>query len=246
MNTLYYEIHGSGKPLVLIHGGGSTIVSNWAVIMPLLAKKYQIIAVELRGHGHTPDHEGPATFEQDADDVATVLDHIGIRCAAILGFSNGGNTAMQLAIRQPGKVERLMLASTFYKRSGMQSWFWPMMEGASLKTMPAPLKQAYLDVAPNKDDLIKMHDKDRDRMLCFTDWPDQALAGITAPTLIIVAGQDVMTLEHAIEMHRLIKGSGLVILPGSHGAYLGEVCTAIPGSRLPELTAILIEEFMEG
>src|SRR3982751_4239069 len=92
---MYYEIHGEGKPLVLIHGGGSTIRSNWGNIMPLFAKQYKVIAVELQAHGHTGDRDAPETFAQDADDVAALLNQLNISKASILGFSNGGSTTMQ-------------------------------------------------------------------------------------------------------------------------------------------------------
>jgi len=96
---MYYEIHGAGQPLVLIHGGGSTIYTSFGRILPLLAKKYQVIAMELQAHGHTSDRDAPESFAQDADDVAALLHQLNISEADILGFSNGGQTAMQLAMR---------------------------------------------------------------------------------------------------------------------------------------------------
>ncbi|HEY4155506.1 MAG TPA: alpha/beta hydrolase, partial [Puia sp.] len=98
---MYYELSGSGKPLVLIHGGGSTIESSFGRILPTLAKKYRIIAVELQAHGRTKDTGHPLSFERDADDVAGLLEHLNIKTAAIFGFSNGATTALQMAIRHP-------------------------------------------------------------------------------------------------------------------------------------------------
>src|SRR4051812_23362313 len=94
---MYYEIHGSGRPLVLIHGGGSTIESNFGRILPELAKSHLVIAVELQAHGHTADIDRPLSFEHDADDVAELLKQVHIGKADILGFSNGGTTALQIA-----------------------------------------------------------------------------------------------------------------------------------------------------
>src|SRR3954462_6119487 len=93
---MYYEIHGEGKPLVLIHGGGSTIETTFGRVLLMFAKKYKVIAVELQAHGHTSDRNAPETFEQDADDVATLLKQLSISKTSVLGFSNGGTTAMQI------------------------------------------------------------------------------------------------------------------------------------------------------
>ena len=92
--NLYYEIHGKGKPLVLLHGGGSTITTTFGRILPDLAKTHQVIAIELQAHGHTRDIDRPLSFEQDADDIAVLLQELNISKVFILGFSNGGNTAM--------------------------------------------------------------------------------------------------------------------------------------------------------
>src|ERR1700755_2353527 len=94
--NMYYEIHGEGKPLVLIHGGGSTIYSTFRTTLPMLAKHYKIIAVELQAHGHTSDRDAPESFAQDADDVAALLHQLNITKAYIFGFSNGGSTTLQI------------------------------------------------------------------------------------------------------------------------------------------------------
>jgi pimeloyl-ACP methyl ester carboxylesterase len=90
---MYYEIHGTGEPLVLIHGGGSTLNTNFEKIIPLLSKNYKVIAVEMQAHGRSSDREAPESFEQDADDLAALLKHLNISKANILGFSNGGSTS---------------------------------------------------------------------------------------------------------------------------------------------------------
>src|SRR6478609_1490893 len=96
---MYYEIHGSGFPLVLIHGGGSTLQSTFGRIIPLLAQTHQVIAVEMQAHGHTADIDRPLSFAQDADDIAALLAHLNISQADIMGFSNGASTTLQFAIR---------------------------------------------------------------------------------------------------------------------------------------------------
>ncbi len=242
---MYYEIHGvGGMPLVLIHGGGSTIETTFGHILPMLANYRKVIALELQAHGRTSDRNSPVSFEQDADDVAGLLHSLKIDKADFFGFSNGGNTAMQIGIRHPELVNKLIIASSFYKREGMVPGFFAFMEKASLDNMPALLKTAYLQVAADKDHLQVMHDKDKERMVRFIDWTDEDLQSIKAETLIIVGDKDAVTPEHGAKMCRIIPKARLMVLPGEHGSYLGEVCTAKKGSKIPEMTVAVIEEFL--
>lgn len=188
---------------------------------------------------------GPLTFEQDADDVAGLLKYLTLNKAHIFGFSNGGNTAMQVAVRHPGLVNKLIIASSFYKRDGLIPGFFNGMEHANLDNMPAPLKTAYLQVTGNKSDLQIMHDKDKARMLQFKDWSDKDLTSIKAPALLIIGDKDIVTPEHAVEMSHKIPNAELIILPGTHGSFIGEVCTVIPGSKMPDITVALVEEFLD-
>src|SRR6185369_14433669 len=121
---MYYEIHGQGKPLVLIHGGGSTLQTSFGNIMPPLAKNRQVIAMDLQAHGRTGDRDDPLSFQQDADDVVTLLENLGIQKADFLGFSNGGHAGIEIALRHPAMVDRLIIASAFYKRSAAVPQFW--------------------------------------------------------------------------------------------------------------------------
>jgi pimeloyl-ACP methyl ester carboxylesterase len=243
---LYYEIHGTGRPLVLIHGGGSTIQTSFGRVLLPFARDRQVIAMELQGHGHTADRvDFPESFEQDAEDVAALLKILKIDKADFLGFSNGGNTTIQLAIRYPHLVRKLILASTFYKREGLPPQFWESMKNATLKDMPEQLQEEYKRVAPHPEDLIHMFEKDKNRMLGFTDWKPEILQSIISPALIVLSDQDVIVPEHALEMFRLMPHARLAILPGSHGAYLGEITTGMERSNIPELTVSLIQEFLE-
>lgn len=242
---MYYEIHGEGKPLVMIHGGGSTIESNWSKVLPLFAKHYKVIAVELQAHGHTSDRDAPETFEQDADDAAALLKQLNINKACIFGFSNGGSTALQIAIRHPEIVDKIIVASGAYKRDGFIAGFFAMMQNASLDNMPQPLKDAFLKINNDSAALRNMHDKDAARMVAFKDWKDSDLQNIKAPALIMNADKDVVLNEHAVKMARLIPNADLIILPGVHGAFLGEVCTAVDGSKLPRITVAIVEEFLD-
>jgi len=242
---MYYEIHGQGTPLVLIHGGGSTIESTFGKILPFLAQHCKVIAVELQAHGRTSDRDSAETFAQDANDVAGLLEYLHINKAHLLGFSNGGQTAMQIAISHPAIVNKLVLVSMFYKRDGAMPGFFDSMPKATLDNMPAPLKTAYLAVNNDPKGLQAMFQKDKERMINFKDWPDEQLRSIKASTFIIAGDHDVVTPQHAAEMAHLIPTSQLMILPGTHGSFIGEICAAEKESKLPEITAAIIKEFLD-
>lgn len=197
-------------------------------------------------HTATPETaDAPETFEQDADDVAALLKQLDIPKASIFGFSNGGNTAMQIGIRHPGVVNKLIVASAFYKREGMIPGFFENMQHASLENMPEPLKEAFLKINPDTNKLRNMHDKDKARMLAFKDWNDDDLYAIQAPAFIIAGNHDVVTTEHTVLMSQLIPHSELMILPGTHGSFIGEVCSITKDSKIPELTVAAVEEFLD-
>lgn len=242
---MYYEIHGQGKPLVLIHGGGSTIQTNFEKIIPLLAKNRQVIAVELQAHGRTNDRNADLTFEQDADDIATLLKNLKIDKADFFGFSNGGTTTLHIAIRHPELVDKIILGSALAKRNGVPEWFWGFMENAKLENMPELLKVGYKKVAGDANGLQVMHDRDAKRMVNFKDIPDEQIKSIKAPTLIIIGDKDVITPEHAIELHRQITNSELAIIPGGHGQYIGEITTLTPDFKESDLVVPMIEKFLD-
>lgn len=241
---MYYEIHGKGKPLVLIHGGGSTIYTSFGRIIDQLSANHQVIAVELQAHGHTGDRGRPLTFEQDADDVAALLRNLNISKADIFGFSNGATTALQIAIRHPAIVDKVIAASAIFKRDGALQMLWDFIRNGNLETMPQELKDAFRAINPDEEALQTMFVRDQERMNTFTDIPDQSVAGIKAKTLILTGDKDVATLEHTLEIRRLIAGSELMIIPGGHGDYLGEITTLKAGSEPYRQVTELIERFL--
>lgn len=241
---MYYEIHGSGQPLVLIHGGGSTINTTFGRVLPDFAKTHRVIAVELQAHGHTRDINRPLSFEQDADDVAALLEQLHIQKASFFGFSNGGNTAMQIAIRHPKMVDKLIIASAMFKRDAFYSGFWDGMQKAKLDNMPQALKDDYLSITSDPAGLQVMHDKDVQRMLTFKDWNPDAIRMIQAPSMVISGDADVVRPEHAVELYRLLPHAKLAIFPGGHGDYLGEITTLHTRSKVPALMVSMIEEFL--
>ena len=245
--NMYYEVHGrsDGVPLVLLHGGGSTIEVTFSRVLPVFAGSRRVIAVEEQGHGRTTDRDAPVTFESSADDVAALLRYLKVEKADIFGFSNGASIALQVAIRHPQLVRKMVFASLITKRDGAQPQLWEFMKQADFSNMPQPLKDAFLRVNPNVQQLKTMHDKDAARMQSFEDVPDDAVRSVRASTLIVLGDQDIVKPEHAAELTRLISGARLLILPGGHGDYLGEAVMTRKPTRYPELTARLIEEFLD-
>ncbi|HKB44256.1 MAG TPA: alpha/beta hydrolase [Chitinophagaceae bacterium] len=241
---MYYEVYGNGFPLVLIHGGGSTIGTTFGRILTTLAKTHKLIALEMQAHGHTADIDRPLSFEQDADDVAELLKQLHISKADIFGFSNGASTTLEIAIRHPELVNKIIVASTMYKKDGAQPWFWDMMAHPTFEQMPQPLKDAYLEINPDTNALNTMYKRDVARMQSFKDIKEEDIKAIKAPALIICGDNDVARPEHAVEMWRQMQHAQLMILPGGHGEYMGEITTVKPGhNEYPVLS--IIETFLK-
>lgn len=217
---LYYEVHGSPRPgqvpLVLLHGGGDTIRTSFSTILPALAKSRQVIAFEQQGYGRTADIvDRPFSFTQSADDTAALLDHLKISQADLFGFSNGGTIALQVAIRHPAKVRRLVLAAALFSRAGAPAGFWDFMKQAQLESMPQELQDEYRALAPKPENLRLFHDKAAQRMRDFADIPEAQVRSIKSPALVVVGDRDVVLPEHAATLSRLIANSQLAVLPGT-------------------------------
>jgi pimeloyl-ACP methyl ester carboxylesterase len=242
---MYYEIYGSGEPLVLIHGGGSSILFDYKEVISRLENQFQLIGIDLQNHGMSEHRDIPETFEQDARDVAALLKEINVRKASFWGFSNGGSTVMQLAHLFPEIVEKLVVASAFYKRAGMMDGFFESMMEATLESMPEPLKINFLNLNPDFSKLENMFDKDSKRMQTFEDWSDDVLKGIKSPTLFISGDKDVMKPEHVVEMWRLVEGSQLMILPATHGSYMMADFGGNVDEKLIDLTVSEVEKFLK-
>jgi pimeloyl-ACP methyl ester carboxylesterase len=242
---MYYEIYGQGKRLVLIHGGGSTIETSFGNIIPLLAKNRQIIGVELQAHGHTNDRSTDLTFEQDADDVVRLLENLQITKADFLGFSNGGHTAIEIALRHENIVDKIILASTFYTRDAVVPQFWEGFAMATLEMMPKVLQEGYLKANNDREGLLNMFNKDVQRMKVFKGWTEEQIKSIKARTLVINGNNDVGSVEHAVQMYRIIPNCELAILPGGHGTYLGAIDALENGKWTMQYVAHLFESFLD-
>ncbi len=246
---LYSEVHGVTRPgttpLLVIHGGGSTIGTNFGALLPLLAATRQVLAVELQGHGHTAPTDRPVSFDNSAADVAALLDRLSSAPVDVLGFSNGGQVGLLLAARRPDLVRRLIAASAPTRRAGMVDGFWEGLAGADIASMPEVYLAADRAINPDPAHQQELFDLDRSLMLDgFTDWPDSDLTAISAPTLLVVGDRDVVRVDHVVATASRIPDARLLVVPGNHGDYLGEVFAAAGDltamhAALPWLTGFL-------
>jgi pimeloyl-ACP methyl ester carboxylesterase len=203
---MYYEIYGTGQPLVMIHGGYGTIPSL-GEILPRLAKTRQIIAVELQGHGRTADVDRPLTFEQLADDVAALLGEIDVAQADVFGVSMGGGVALQVAIRHPEVVRKLIVVSAAYSSEGFQPGHLDLVKMLTPELFAgSPVETDYLRLAPNPENFATLVEKVGDLTTRPLDWPAEDIQAIKAPTQLIFGDSDALTLEHAVNMFHLLGG----------------------------------------
>jgi pimeloyl-ACP methyl ester carboxylesterase len=226
--NLYYETYGTGKPLIMLHGGFGTF-EMFAALSPALASQYQVIGVDLYGHGRTALTDRPFRFENMADDIAGLIEHLGLEKSDLLGFSLGGAVALQTAIRHPERVNKLVLISTPFKRAG---WHPEMQAGMAAFEpsffMNTPIYDGYLRVAPKPEDFSRLVASMREAMSQNYDWTEQVSA-LIPPTLIIAGDADGLPPSHAVAFFNLLGGglkdagwdgehlvpSQLAILPGA-------------------------------
>ncbi len=221
--NIYYEIHGSGEPLVLLPGGFMT-VEAMGEILPQLAATRRVIAVELQGHGHTADIERMLCYESMADDIAALIRHLELERADIFGFSLGGGVGLQTAIRHPEVVRKLALASTAFKRNGWYPEVLAGMASISVETFAGtPIHEAYLKTSPRPEAWPTFVAKMRQLLREDYDWTE-GVAALKTPTLILVGDADGLRIAHAVEFFGLLgggKGDGdLIGLPPAQLAVL--------------------------
>jgi pimeloyl-ACP methyl ester carboxylesterase len=223
---MYYEIHGDGPPLILLHGAYMTI-DMMGPLVHRLADFRRVIAVELQGHGRTADVDRPLTYEQMADDTATLARQLGVENADVAGYSMGGAAALQVAIRHPELVCRLVVMSASFRFDGMPEVAREMFPTITPELFAGtPMEQAYLELAPRPEDFPRLVEKLTALDSTPFAWPDDEIRAIPAPTLIVLGDSDGITLEHAVEMFKLRGGgvmgdlagmpqSQLAVLPGT-------------------------------
>jgi pimeloyl-ACP methyl ester carboxylesterase len=226
--NMYYEIHGEGQPLVLLHGAFSAIGTSFQHALPGLAKTRQVIGLEMQAHGRTADIDRPLSPEQMADDTVAALEHMGIEKADFFGYSMGSDVALHVVVQHPGVVRKLVLASATYTLSGVHPG---LMDGlAEMKPemmFGSPWHEEYLRIAPRPEDFAVLFEKKTQMDREFEDFSPETISAITAPTLLILGDSDLVRPEHAVEMFRLFGGgvfgdtpaglpaSQLAVLPGT-------------------------------
>jgi pimeloyl-ACP methyl ester carboxylesterase len=237
---MYYEVHGQGRPVVLLHGGLLTFDLSFGPMLPRLAAGRQVIGAELQGHGRTADIDRPVTPANLAADVVALLDELGLERADLFGFSLGGLVALELATAHPERVDRLVLASAHYRPDGYHDDIRdPALQAGSTR-MPteadfAEMAQAYQRVAPEPERFESLMAKASQAVARFEGWTADQLRAITAPTLLIFGDNDFVRLDHATEMAGLIPGAQLAVLPGTtHSGVL----------RRTELVLPMVESFL--
>src|SRR6516162_6389299 len=204
---MYYEVHGSGEPVVLLHGAFMTITNNWPGWIDELAKTKKVIAVEMQGHGRTADIARDITDENLADDVAALLDHLKIPRADLIGYSMGGGVAMQCAIRHPEKVRKVVVISSSFRPDG---WVKEGRDAIAKLTADAfkgsPIEAEYKRLSPTPDDFPKFVKRLLATPSKGHDIGADQLKASTAPMFFIHGDADGVRLEHVAEMFRLKGG----------------------------------------
>jgi pimeloyl-ACP methyl ester carboxylesterase len=205
---MYYEVHGEGEPLILLHGGIGAI-EMFGEVLPLLARGRQVIGVDLQAHDRTADIDRPMTFEAMADDVAALIEHLGAGEADVMGYSLGGGVALQTAIRHPGAVRKAVLVSTPFEREG---WYPEVLAGmeqmgpeAAEPMKETPMYLLYAEVAPRPEDWPVLLARLGELLRQDYDWSED-VAALEMPVMVVVGDANSVRTAHAVEFFGLLGG----------------------------------------
>jgi pimeloyl-ACP methyl ester carboxylesterase len=205
---LAYQVFGAGSPLILLHGGFGS-VEMFGPNVERLAKRHRVIGVDLQSHGRSPAARRPMHFESMGDDIAALITELKLQRAAIMGFSLGGAVALRVAIQHPALVERLVVVSTVFKRTGWYPEMRAGMEAMGPETVEqlkqSPMYEAYARIAPNKDDWPALVTQLAAALKVDYDWSAQVPA-LSMPVMIVLGDADGMPPSHAVEFFGLLGG----------------------------------------
>lgn len=222
---MYYEVSGKGDPLIVLHGAYMNIISMGEII-PKLARTHKVYALELQGHGRTTDIDRPITYPNLADDVVAFMDVVGLKKADVFGYSMGAITGLQLAIRHPEKVNKLIFCSGAYDFEGWQPEFKNFIPQMTVEMfLNMPFAEDYHKLAPNPDGFPALVEK----LIALEKEPmawEEDVKKLKIPVLIIAGDADGSTLEHTIAMFRLLGGG-----------IMGDMGKPLPDSRLAIMPA---------
>jgi pimeloyl-ACP methyl ester carboxylesterase len=216
--SLYYETHGSGRPMILLHGG---LMSGemFGPVLEALAERHQVITVDLQGHGRTADIDRPIDIRLMADDIAALIDHLGLENPDVVGYSLGGGVALFTAVKHPEKVRKLVCAAAHIRRDAIPAEMLSQqaqVNAAAVEFMKdTPMYELYQRVAPRPDDFGRLLDKIGASMSKDFDFTAE-VRGLQVPTLIVCADADMAPPSHYVEIFKLLDG-GL-----RDGGWMGE------------------------
>jgi pimeloyl-ACP methyl ester carboxylesterase len=211
---MYYEVHGDGPPVVLLHGA-YMVADDLGPLVTGLAEDRQVVVPEMQGHGRTADVDRPITYEQMADDVAGLIAHLGLEQADVVGYSMGAGITLQLGMRHHGAARRLVAASASFSSAGIQPEAWAMFPSISPEMFAGtPMEATYKRLAPDPDGFPGLVAKLKTLDTQEFAWSEDAIRAIPSPMLLIAGDADVVTLEHMVELYRLLGGGGMGDLSG--------------------------------
>jgi pimeloyl-ACP methyl ester carboxylesterase len=245
---MWYEVHGEGRPLVLLHGNLSTIGVDFGAMIPSLAKGRRVVGVEQQAHGHTADVDRPLSVGQWARDTAALLGHLGIGQADVFGFSSGSAVAMQLALDHPELVGKLVLASFSSRLDGLHPGLLDNIGQLQPEHLAGtPFEQDYARVAPNPGDWPKLIEKIKEMEHDVPEWTADDLRGLAAPTMLLAGDSDIVRPEHTVELFRLLGGGVIGDLAGLPRARLAVLpgTTHITLMQRADWLAPMVAEFLD-
>ena len=205
----YYEIHGEGEPLLLLHGGlGSA--DMFEPILPILTENRQVIGVDLHGHGRTELGDRPISYVDMGEDMAALLEELGYEQVDVMGYSMGGGVALRLAIQNPGIVRRLVVVSSgFAHPDGVYPELIPQQKMVGAQMAEAmkgtPMYESYIKLAPNPEDFPKLLDRIGELMSRSFNWSED-IKGLEIPVMLIYGDSDMLQLEHVVDFYQLLVG----------------------------------------